>query len=153
MVILTSSMKYARNWPLSGGNGVLVCVWHFRQFFIFRPLILIRLFSLTVWPLSRALVCCALSGILSVAVSLLLVSFSHNRVEGMAVSKLSGIIMLGLPVPFFLSSGAQYLFSPLPSFWIAKVCLENSILFAFPALFTSLIWTWALWRRFRKKLT
>jgi fluoroquinolone transport system permease protein len=70
-----------------------------------------------------------LTSLLSVAVAMLIVSFSHNRVEGMALAKLSGIMMLGLPVPFFLFSGAQYLFAPLPSFWIAKICLSENAFF------------------------
>jgi hypothetical protein len=73
--------------------------------------------------LPALLITCTLASLLSIALALLIVAFSHNRVEGMALAKLSGVFLLGLPVPFFLSSGVQYLFSPLPSFWIAKFCL------------------------------
>lgn len=83
--------------------------------------VLIRWFSLTVWPFEMILLASLLTCLASVAVALLLFAFSHNRVEGMAVGKLSGLLMLGLPVPFFLPSDVQYLFSPLPSFWITKL--------------------------------
>jgi len=83
----------------------------------------------------------------------LLFSFSYNRVEGMAVAKMAGLIMLGLPVPFFLISNAQYLFSVLPSFWIAKLCLEDSYWFLVPASITSAIWIWLLYGKFKKKLS
>jgi fluoroquinolone transport system permease protein len=94
-----------------------------------------------------------LGSVQSVAVSLLLVSLSHNRVEGMALAKLSGVMLLGLPVPFFVLSGMQYLFSPLPSFWIAKMAQDESLLLLIPALVTSVLWIAVLTGRFKKKLT
>ncbi len=117
----------------------------------FASVIILHFFSLTRWSLLMLLTVSMLTCLLSIAVSLLLVSFSHNRVEGMAVSKLSGIIMLGLPVPFFLFSEVQYLFSILPSFWIAKLCMEKDLIFLIPALLTSLLWIWPLYKRFEKK--
>ncbi len=115
-------------------------------------LILMRAFSLTEWPIAMTLLTALLTCLASIAVALLLFSFSHNRVEGMAMAKLSGLLMLGLPAPFFLMSDMQYLFSPLPSFWIAKLGMEQSLLFLIPALGTSLLWIWGLYGKFRKKL-
>jgi fluoroquinolone transport system permease protein len=117
---------------------------------VFASAMIMRFFSLTAWPLMMLFVTCIFSSLLSVAVSLFLVSFSHNRVEGMAMSKLSGIILLGLPVPFFLLSDVQYLFSFLPSFWIAKLCLEGNYFYCIPALLTSFLWMWVLYGRFVK---
>jgi fluoroquinolone transport system permease protein len=119
----------------------------------FVSIILMRLFSLSAWPLPKLILACLLSSVLSLTVSLLLVSFSHNRVEGMALAKLSGIILLGLPAPFFLFSGFEYLFAPLPSFWIAKFCLDGNYLLLLPALATSLLWIIALYGRFERKLS
>lgn len=110
-------------------------------------------FSLTSWSLPMLVLTCLLTCILSVAVSLLLFALSHNRVEGMAIAKLAGLIILGLPVPFFVLSGVQYLFSVLPSFWIAKLCLEQDCLFVLPALLTALLWIVLLYRSFEKKLS
>lgn len=120
---------------------------------VFVSLILMKLFSLTSWTTSALLIICVLSSLLNIGVSLLIVSFSHNRVEGMALGKLAGIILMGLPVPFFLFSDVQYLFSVLPSFWIAKLSVEDDYLFAVPALVTSLIWIRILYGRFVKKLS
>lgn len=113
---------------------------------------LMHWFSLTVWPVWMVLLTCLLTSLTSVAVALLLFTFSHNRVEGMAMAKLSGLLILGLPVPFFLSSGVQYLFSPLPSFWIAKFCIERNLVFLIPALLTSLLWILLLYRKFNRKI-
>jgi fluoroquinolone transport system permease protein len=109
-------------------------------------------FKLTVWPFWLLLLICFLMSALSVAVSLLIFSFSHNKVEGMAIAKMSGLFMLGLPVPFFLKSDVQYLFSPLPSFWTTKLSVDTNLLFLLPAVITLLLWMWVLYRKFSLKL-
>jgi fluoroquinolone transport system permease protein len=110
------------------------------------------LFSLTRWQLPTLLLVCLLTAAASVLVALFLFSFSRNRVEGMAMAKLAGLVMGGLAVPFFMKSGAQYLFAPLPSFWIAKLCLGSRPLFLFPALLVLLAWLWPLYGKFKRKL-
>lgn len=114
---------------------------------------LMHWFTLTRWSWEMILITCLLTCLVSLAVALLLFVFSHNRVEGMAMAKLSGLLMLGLPVPFFLFSGMQYLFSPLPSFWIAKLCIDRNPVFLAAALLTSLVWILLLYRRFSRKIT
>lgn len=116
--------------------------------------VVVRLFSLTAWNPVVLIAASALAGLQGIALALLIVAFSHNRVEGMALAKLSGVVLFGLPVPFFLFSGVQYLFSPLPSFWIAKFCADNHALpAAAPAVLTSLLWIWLLYGRFARKLS
>ncbi len=110
-------------------------------------------FSLTTWTLGMILLTCLLTSLASVAVALFLFAFSHNRVEGMAMAKLSGLLMLGLFIPFFLSSDAQYLFSPLPSFWITKFCMGQNAIFLLPALLSLLIWIRLLYGKFSRKIT
>jgi len=119
---------------------------------ILASVLLINRFSLTVWTFGMTLITCSLTSLLSTAVSLLLFSFSRNRVEGMAMAKLSGLLMLGLPVPFFLLSDMQYLFSLLPSFWIAKLVVEKTILFLLPAMITLFAWILLIYKKFNKKL-
>ena len=116
-------------------------------------ILLVSFFSLTD-PAPLNIVLFSLLGSLqSIAVSLLLVSLSHNRVEGMALAKLSGVMLLGLPVPFFVLSGIQFAFAPLPSFWIAKMALDHSFLPLIPALITSFLWITALSGSFKRKLS
>lgn len=119
----------------------------------FASAAIMHFFSLTEWSVQILFLACALTGLLSIIEALMVVSFSRNRVEGMAVAKLTGIMMLGLPVPFFLFSGIQYLFSALPSFWIAKLFIGGNYLLVLPALFISTIWIWYLYKRFEKKLS
>lgn len=115
-------------------------------------ILLMQWFSLTEWPILLLLPACVLADIASVAVALLLFGFSHNRVEGVAMGKLSGILMLGLFVPFFLSSNVEYLFAPLPSFWLAKLCITRNMVLIFPALLSSALWVFMLYRRFIRKI-
>lgn len=115
--------------------------------------ILLSFFSLTKMTLGSIILLSLLGSLLSIAISLLLVSFSHNRVEGMALSKLSGIVLLGLPVPFFMVSAVQFFFSPLPSFWVAKMMRDGNAFFVFPALITTGLWIAVLYTKFRKKIS
>lgn len=119
----------------------------------FASVLLLLFFSLTKWPLVLLLAFCAFSSVLSVAFSMLLFALSHNRVEGMAMAKLAGLFLLGIPVPFFIISGAQYLFSFLPSFWVAKLCIEENFIYVLPAVLTISLWIMAVYSRFEKKLS
>lgn len=119
----------------------------------FATILLMYLFSLTEWSLEMLVLTSFLSSITSIAVALLIFSFSGNRVEGIAVAKLSGLIMVGLPIPFFLKTDVQYLFSFLPSFWTAKLCLQQNIAFLLPATFISVIWIFLLYLKFNRKLS
>ena len=119
----------------------------------FASAILICLLSLTRWNIFMLLVTCILSSIISLIVSLLIVSFSHNRVEGMALAKFSGLIFLGLPISFFMFSDIRYLFSFLPSFWLGELCREENYLYVIPAKLTSFFMIWILYGRFNKKLS
>lgn len=118
----------------------------------FASVIFVAKLSLTRWEPGMVLTVCFLCSLMSVVVALLLFSFSHNRVEGMALGKLSGLLMLGLFVPFFLRSGWQYLFALLPSFWAARLCTERNFLFLPPALLSSLLWIGLLYRKMDRKL-
>lgn len=110
-------------------------------------------FSLTSWTFTMLLTMSVLCGLLSIAVAMLLVSVSNNRVEGMALAKLSGLIMMGLPLPFFLTSNHQFFFSFLPSFWLARMGIEQNIVYSLPAVLTALLWILLLYRKFEHKLS
>ncbi len=114
--------------------------------------IILSIFSLTEWSVWMIIIICLLTSVSSVIITLFLFSFSHNRVEGMALGKLSGILMLGLPVPFFLTNKFQYLFSFLPSFWIAKLCISENGIYLLLALATSVIWISIIYKKFSRKM-
>ena len=83
--------------------------------------------------------------------SLLITSFSGNRVEGMALAKLSGIMLAALAVPFFIQSPWKYLSGFLPTFWIAEYFVASSILSASAFFVTCLLCSLILYPRFIRK--
>lgn len=115
-------------------------------------ILLTKFFSLAYWDYLILLEAGLLMSLLSVAIALIIFSFSRNRVEGIAMGKMSGLMIFGLAVPFFVLSDAQYLVAFLPSFWVAKLCMAGSSFFILPALSVSLVWILALSRRFGRKL-
>jgi fluoroquinolone transport system permease protein len=92
-----------------------------------------------------------LSAFLGLIEALLIVALSGNRVEGMALSKISGLLLLGIPAPFFILGKAQYILFFLPSFWVAKFAMERDYLYFIICLLVSFIWIGLLYQRFQRK--
>ncbi|NJK63174.1 MAG: hypothetical protein HC921_11285 [Synechococcaceae cyanobacterium SM2_3_1] len=61
-----------------------------------------------------------LSGLLAPFIGLLLPAFASNKVEGLAIAKGLGILLVGPLGAYFINPPLQYLFGLLPSYWIAK---------------------------------
>ena len=58
-------------------------------------------------------------------ITLLLVVYSENKVEGLAFSKVAGIMYLAVPIVFLWDSPWHWLSAFLPPFWIAKAILHS----------------------------
>lgn len=102
--------------------------------------ILLPVFKLTTLSAMSILLLAAGGTLQGMIASLLILAVSSNKLEGMAVAKLSGLVILGAAVPFFVRSNVQYLVSPLPSFWIGKAVLENRMPDMLPAFGLSVGW-------------
>lgn len=102
--------------------------------------ILLPVFKLTPLSAMSILLLAAGGTLQGMIASLLILAVSSNKLEGMAVAKLSGLVILGAAVPFFVRSNVQYLVSPLPSFWIGKAVLENRMPDMLPAFGLSVGW-------------
>lgn len=83
---------------------------------------------------------------------LLIVTLAKNKVEGMALTKMSGLILLGLFIPFFITNHIQYIFAFMPSFWLAKLAISSNYIYMIPTLICSLVWLKILYVKFCKKL-
>lgn len=57
--------------------------------------------------------------------TLFLVAFSENKVEGLAFSKLMGILYIAVPMVFLWNSPWHWITAPLPPFWIAKAMIHS----------------------------
>jgi fluoroquinolone transport system permease protein len=114
---------------------------------------LLLIFSVSHLPVYLVIVVSFLSGLLGIEISLLLFSVSNNRVEGMAMAKLSGLLLIGLPVPFFLPGKYHLFFTPLPSFWIARLAIERNVSIFFPGFIVSSLWILLLYKKFDRKIS
>jgi fluoroquinolone transport system permease protein len=93
-----------------------------------------------------------LSAVLGLIMSMMVVAISTNKVEGMAVTKLTGIFIFGIPVPFFITGNVQYIVSILPSFWLSKFVIEENILYFILSLLISIGWMGILYKKFIRKM-
>jgi len=98
--------------------------YRFVSTFLFSAIYII----LTLWAtglvntyhLFRVIPVALLSGGLAIFVMLFLISFANNKVEGLALMKGMGILMLGPLVAYFWESNWQLALGLLPSYWPAK---------------------------------
>lgn len=109
--------------------------------------ILLPVFKLTALSPAAVLLFAAGGTLQGVIVALLILGLSSNKLEGMAVAKLSTLTVFGAAGPFFIKSGLQYALSPLPSFWLGKAACENRLLYLFPAFLLFLLWICLLFPR------
>lgn len=111
-----------------------------------------KLFSLTTIPASMQIGISILASLSGLITALMTIALSTNKVEGMAVTKLTGILTLGIPAPFFLTGKSQYLLTPLPSFWIARYAISQSRSNIILGIVVSILWIYLLWKKFERKL-
>lgn len=74
--------------------------------------------SLPVWPLIPIGV---VAGLSSVVTMLLIVGVANNKVQGIAMLRLLGLLIAGIPcLPWFVESAWNLAFGVLPPYWAAK---------------------------------
>ena len=95
----------------------------------------------------------ALAGTLQgIIIALLVVALSSNKLEGMALTKMSSLLMIGAIAPYFIPKPYGYLLFFMPSFWTAMVIVEKGMIYMAPALAVSAIWIYILWKHFERKI-
>lgn len=114
--------------------------------------ILLPVFRLTSLSLSAVVLLAAGGTLQGVIASLLILTVSSNKLEGMAVSKLSGLMISGAAIPFFIRDNFRYVLFPLPSFWIGKAACESKMLYMLPAFVLSAIWICSLLKRYLRRI-
>lgn len=114
--------------------------------------VLLPVFKLTsLSPIDIALLA-AVGTLQGIIISLLILTLSSNKLEGMAVAKLSSCMIFGAAIPFFIKDNIQYIVFPLPSFWIGKAIYENMPLYMPPAFVLSAIWIFFLSKQYLRKI-
>ena len=114
--------------------------------------ILFPVFKLTTFTPIAILLLAAVGTLQGIIVALLILTLSSNKLEGMAVTKLSTLTICGAAVPFFIKSNLQYVLCLFPSFWIGKAACENILLYMLPAFTLSAIWICFLLKRYLRKM-
>lgn len=113
---------------------------------------LLPIFKLTALSAVDTVLLAAGGTLQGIITSLLILTFSSNKLEGMAVTKLSTLMIFGAAAPFFIKRDVQYVLSPLPSFWIGKAICENVSLYMLPAFALSVLWICFLFKRYLRKM-
>jgi fluoroquinolone transport system permease protein len=113
------------------------------------------LFGLTI-DLSVILTASVIGVLQGIISCMLLVTIAGNKVEGLALSKIANLLLLGLPVPWFIEAPYKYLFGFLPSFWIGEMIMTTNgdgiaIFHVMMGIVTSLIWIALLFRLFLRR--
>ncbi len=115
--------------------------------------IMLLFFSLTDIGLFEMVALSILTAPIGIIISLLIVSLSANKVEGMAIAKLGGLIILGVAIPFFITDARQYLGAFLPSFWAAKVIIDFSTSNLLISIVVIAVWICLLSKKFNKQIS
>ena len=114
--------------------------------------ILLPVFKLTSLSLINMVLLAAGGTLQGIIVSLLILTLSSNKLEGMAVTKLSTLMIFGAVIPFFVKHNIKYVMSLLPSFWIGKAIFENMPFYLLPAFVLSAAWIYFLLKRYLRKM-
>lgn len=110
-------------------------------------------FGISDAPFARVAAAALISSLLGLSVSMMVVSFAGNKVEGLAISKLSGIILIGLAAVWFVPAPYRYLASFLPSYWLGDL-VQNGVglLPVLGGLLTGILWIGVFTRVFLRKI-
>lgn len=114
-------------------------------------LVLLPAFRLTAFSAAALLLLAAAGALQGVIVALLILTVSSNKLEGMAVAKLSMLPVFGAAVPFFIEEDVQYVLFWLPSYWMGRAAWGDGLLSMVPAFALSGVWIWVLPRMYLRK--
>ena len=101
---------------------------------------LLPLFNLSHLQAGMAIYLTLTGALQGLVITLLVITLSTNKLEGMAVTKLSGIMFLGIMIPYFVPRRIQYILSFLPSFWVGRAVYQGRSLEMALSIIMSLAW-------------
>lgn len=115
-------------------------------------IILLSIFTISNMDLLAILLISVSSIFISIITALFVIAFAKNKIEGMALIKLCGLFIIGIPVAYFINDSIKYLFGILPTFWIAEFCITKNYIYYLLSIVLSMIFIYFLYGRFRRKL-
>lgn len=88
-----------------------------------------------------------------VACAMMIVTLAGNRVEGLAISKLAGISLVGILAVWFIPMPYHYIFAFLPSFWAGEIVRYEANIFTFTeGILVCILWFFVFGKGFLRKL-
>ncbi|WP_406241813.1 hypothetical protein ACF3M2_12115 [Tissierella carlieri] len=116
-------------------------------------IIVMVIFRLTNLTWTQILISSFIGMGMGAVISILIVAFSNNKVEGLAISKLSAITILGLFTKPFIPAPYRYGTVILPSFWIGEAIYNQAnILSLIIGISICLLWILLFTKRFSRKV-
>jgi fluoroquinolone transport system permease protein len=113
----------------------------------------VLLLGISKTPFLDILLAAIISTILGTAIAMMVVSFAENKVEGLAISKLSGIIFIGLFAVWFAPEPYAYFGGILPTYWLGDIMKNGAGILAVSAgLVTGFFWIALFTRRFLRRV-
>lgn len=103
-------------------------------------LIILPLFSITKLSLGEIVLLAVVGTLQGILIALMVVTFSTNKLEGMAITKLSSLIMMGCLIPFFVPTPLRYVFTFMPSYWTGAGIAANNPLLMLPGALIAGLW-------------
>jgi fluoroquinolone transport system permease protein len=108
--------------------------------------LLMAAFSLSHPSLARVLAVALVGGLSASSSALLLLALSGNKVEGLAVSKMMGVLVLPIVLPFITGSPWAMLAGVFPAYWMGAL-LQGPLWMLIPGVAVSIVWLWVTYRR------
>lgn len=103
---------------------------------------LVELLCFNTWGLSSALTS-----------SFLVIGFAKNKMEGMALVKSCGLLLLGIPVAYFVTNSAKFIFYIVPSYWVSRFAITNNYIDFILSIAISAGFIFYFYIKFKKKLS
>lgn len=119
---------------------------------VFYNVALLAAFSLSRMPLWENTVAALVHALVNVSVAMMVVGLAKNKVEGMALIKLSGFFMLGYLGAYFLKQPLAWAAGVLPGYWLALMARDTAPLWALPAALVACAWIALFYSRFNRRI-
>lgn len=143
--------KYLCVTPI-GKNGYLLSRIGFPSIIAFLyDILFLSIFAITDLSFLMNISVSFSSTLLSLITSMFVIAVAKNKLEGMALIKMCGFLILGIPAVYFIPGHLKYVFTILPTYWVTKLASSNNYLFFIPTVIVSLVWISLLTSKFKKK--
>ena len=109
-------------------------------------MILLPIFRLTNLSLPEIILLALVGTLQGIIITLLVFKLSSNKLEGMAITKLSSLLIMGCLAPYFVPTPLRYIFVSLPSYWTGAALTNSNALLMLPGAVIAGFWILILYK-------